>query len=430
MRTSRASRAEIGRMAGKASVKVGAVFAGVLLLAAASILAFGIKGAAQPGVAQVQVIPPHPTTDDSIVLLLSGTWKDSCVPQAPQVWIVGNHITIATSNPGEICLTVLSPWQLIVPIARLPSGVYSVTVTYSAPLVPTQTIGRGTFTVGQSQAPIPISGTTDGEGNFTLPLPLPGATVSGRLIDPAQQPLAHRSFTLALVPKGAAVASPADIAGFVISIPGYTRIALIKFSWFSLFDLTSFLLGDVQVSPAELPWSVDRPLDWDDFQGDPPEGAEGEEEAAKIVMWLGYSFKTRTWFDQAAGKWKAHLTSATTANTMDRSQSWVVPNQKTPGLLNHEQKHFDLNEAYRRLLDAALKKLVCNLEAMGGTAEEAEQNLERKLDEEFDKFNKKCDEIQSQYDRETDHGRNVEKQKEWDKKIGEWLVDPNTAPQP
>ncbi len=60
----------------------------------------------------------------------------------------------------------------------------------------------------------------------------------------------------------------------------------------------------------------------------------------------------------------------------------------------------------------------------------AGQNLNRKINEVFDKFDKKCDEVQKQYDKETDHGRNAEKQREWDKKISDWLTDPSKAPQP
>ncbi len=402
------------------------------LSAAVVLLAFVTVGRAQLGTTEIEVIPPHPTTENPIVLILSGTWKDSCVPQEPNVTILGSQITITTFNPSEMCLMVLTPWQLTVPIGKVSSsGWYSVIVVRNG-----QPIGGREFEVhpavdgGVLGYPLlpGIPGTTDADGRFFAPLPWPGAVASGRLLDAKGQPLANRPFSLRLIPKGPALASPSDIGEFELTVPGFLAARITHFSVFSLFGLTSLLLGDIPLEEAELPWSANRPLTWDDFKGHPPEGAEEGDEAAKIAMGLGYSFKVRTW--KEGGKWKAHLTEVTTTNTMKRSESWVVPGEKTPALLNHEQKHFDLNEVYRRLLDAALQKLVCNLEATGDTEEEAKANLEKKLDEALAPFRKKCEEVQEQYDRETDHGRNAEKQAEWDKRIAGWLADPKTAPQP
>ena len=91
----------------------------------------------------------------------------------------------------------------------------------------------------------PISGKTDSEGKFSVPLPWPGATVSGRLTECTVKPLPNQDFTLTLVPKGETLASPEDIAGFTFSVPGYRETTATKFSRLSLFGLTSYLLGDV-----------------------------------------------------------------------------------------------------------------------------------------------------------------------------------------
>lgn len=292
------------------------------------------------------------------------------------------------------------------------------------------TIHVGTICLrsGQELSAGQITGKTDAEGKFTVSLPFPGATVSGRLIDPFFRPIQNQPFTILLIPKG--VTFPEEIAGFVIAVPGYVEATVTKFSKFVFFGLTNFLLGDVQLMSAELPWNADRPLTWDDFQGLPPAGAEKSAEAAQIVMRLGYSFKAQTWFDTKTGKWKAHLIEVTTTNAMDRTRSWVVPERKTDALLNHEQKHFDLNEVYRRLLQAALENFLGRLETVGDTEEEAMAKLEEKLKEMFERVKRKCEEVQNQYDQETEHGRNAEKQREWDKKIAEWLFDPTKAPQP
>ncbi|MBC7093408.1 hypothetical protein H5T53_05335 [Candidatus Bipolaricaulota bacterium] len=101
--------------------------------------------------------------------------------------------------------------------------------------------------------PGPITGKTDGEGKFTVPLPWPGTTVTGRLTECGQQPLPNQTFTLTLLPKGEVIASPEDIAGFTFSVPGYQKIPVTQFSKFSLFGLTGYLTGDVCLpSPCTL----------------------------------------------------------------------------------------------------------------------------------------------------------------------------------
>ncbi len=92
-----------------------------LLLVAAAILAAWGGAAGSNGAVEIEIIPSPPTTEDPTVLVLSGTWKDSCVPQAPEAMILGSQITITTSNPSEVCLTVLTPWQLAVLIGTLSS---------------------------------------------------------------------------------------------------------------------------------------------------------------------------------------------------------------------------------------------------------------------------------------------------------------------
>ncbi|MBE0636586.1 hypothetical protein IH601_11375, partial [Candidatus Bipolaricaulota bacterium] len=116
--------------------------------------------------------------------------------------------------------------------------------------------------------------------------------------------------------------------------------------------------------------------------------------------------------------------------------SWVVAGTQTDSLLNHEQRHFDLNEVYRRKLQAALLKL----RGEGKTAKEAHEDLERKINETWkkamDKLNgisavggaDRVDGLQDDYDNQTEHGTEAGKQEEWDKKIDEWLKDPSKAP--
>ncbi len=96
--------------------------------------------------AQIEVSPPNPTTGDNVSIRISGTWPNSCTPQNPQVTRVGNDIRIATANPGQACLTVLTNWSHTLNIGQLAAGTYQVIVTFTGPNVFLE-IGRRSFTV-------------------------------------------------------------------------------------------------------------------------------------------------------------------------------------------------------------------------------------------------------------------------------------------
>ena len=111
------------------------------------VLLLGLSAYGQDGrIAKVEIIPPHPTPNDNISIRLFGTWPDSCVPQHPLVGIAGNNIFFATSNPGEVCLQVISSFDLTVPIGRLPAGTYQVIATHHFPGGQIE-LGREVFTV-------------------------------------------------------------------------------------------------------------------------------------------------------------------------------------------------------------------------------------------------------------------------------------------
>jgi len=235
----------------------------------------------------------------------------------------------------------------------------------------------------------------------------------------------HREASLTPIYEGDA------ITGFTVSVPGYDPVTVTGFGRISLFGLTTYLLGDVclRTEIDLLPWDEDRPLTWEDFQGQPPEDVELRDEAAfiryrlriqKTNFTLTYNPNTHTW--------KAKIDPATlkVENLMDRSQSWVDPKRRSSRLLKHEQGHFDINEVYRRIVETRLKQL----EAEAPTQKEAAEELQRLVDETLDQISRKVEQVQAEYDRETAHGQDQEAQAEWEAKIREWLADPTKAPQP
>ena len=115
------------------------------------LLGVAVEGLAQTGTVKVQVQPADPTTQDAITLVLSGEWKDSCVPRVTGVEVAGGEITISTESWGGICLMVITPWRAAVPLGRLPTGWYTVTVLHTERSMPPRTLGLGWFTVGAAR---------------------------------------------------------------------------------------------------------------------------------------------------------------------------------------------------------------------------------------------------------------------------------------
>lgn len=172
----------------------------------------------------------------------------------------------------------------------------------------------------------------------------------------------------------------------------------------------------------ELPWSAERQLSWEDFRGVPPENPG--EEAAHIYLTISFTWRGAAWFDQAHGKWKARPIEIITNNTMNRRGSWVLPEHKTRELLHHEQKHFDLHEVYRRLLDMTFQRALKTLEGQGRSAEEALRNLGKsslQYSKEYVEKPKKC---RPNTIGERNTAGTLRNNECGTKKISRWLEDP------
>lgn len=129
--------------AGKRSMQWGIRLVGLLMLGSLVAVAHGA------GTATIEILPSAPTPVDNISVRLFGEWPDSCVPREPQVSISDNEIRVDTFNPGEVCLQVISSWELLVPIGYLSANTYDLTVTYSSPSIGTEPaeIGQTVVTV-------------------------------------------------------------------------------------------------------------------------------------------------------------------------------------------------------------------------------------------------------------------------------------------
>lgn len=106
-------------------------------------LSFTILAAPAP---TIVVMPSAPNVNSDISVEIKGTWFDSCVPGNPQVSRVGNAIKVNTSNPGAVCLTVLTPYTVTAPLGKLPAGSYTLEVVHTNPAI-TVSLGQTSFVV-------------------------------------------------------------------------------------------------------------------------------------------------------------------------------------------------------------------------------------------------------------------------------------------
>lgn len=127
---------------------MGVVVLGVLLLA--------VSGVAQVGTT-INIIPgPIVPFGTPVFIQISGVYKNACVPQNPVSSIFGATVTINTSNPGQMCAQVLTPWgPYTIGVGILPPGTYLVRVIHHPANQPPELLGTRTFVVVAVQPPQP-----------------------------------------------------------------------------------------------------------------------------------------------------------------------------------------------------------------------------------------------------------------------------------
>ena len=145
-----------------------------------------------------------------------------------------------------------------------------------------------------------------------------------------------------------------------------------------------------------VPWSLERRLTWNDFQGSVPANAPN---AALTSSTIGFNY----------GYSETGFTYSITCS-FDKKLSWG--RIKNAYILGHEQGHFDIAELYARKFNKAL----ANYKVNHRTLKSDVNNLYMSLMQEHSR-------TQNQYDDETDFSRNPDEQLRWLKKIDKMLDD-------
>jgi hypothetical protein len=158
--------------------------------------------------------------------------------------------------------------------------------------------------------------------------------------------------------------------------------------WLFAVALVIPFLGSSQRC-AEIQWSKHR-LKWRFFRAAPDKASRASAlTASNIEHKLSVSGNTAIF----------HFSSS-----FSPCLSWVKVKDAT--LLMHEQTHFDLTEYYKRLL---VKEIL--------DQKFSARDIAARVREIDDRVNRLRIQANEQYDRETNHSINWEKQKEWTKKV-------------
>jgi hypothetical protein len=143
-----------------------------------------------------------------------------------------------------------------------------------------------------------------------------------------------------------------------------------------------------------LEWNPGRKLTWNDYKGNPDPLSDA---AASTTTLLTISYNIRS-----------NDFSYKIESTFSTTRSWGL--HKTPYILSHEQGHFDIAEIFARKLHKRMMEYRFD-----------RRNYEKDLKKIYQEILDEKAEMQNDYDRETNHSINKEKQVEWLKKISKML---------
>ena len=143
-----------------------------------------------------------------------------------------------------------------------------------------------------------------------------------------------------------------------------------------------------------LNWSASKKLTWSDYKASPNPYSDA---AASTTTYLTISYNiSSTDF------------SYKIESRFSKTRSWGL--HKTPYILSHEQGHFDIAEIFARKLHKKMTEYRFDKKGYEKDLKKIYQDI---LDEKR--------EMQDDYDKETNHSINKEKQEEWLNKIAKLL---------
>lgn len=152
-----------------------------------------------------------------------------------------------------------------------------------------------------------------------------------------------------------------------------------------------------------IPWSEDRKLTWDDFQGEPDRS-------------VTYFATTKYGIKLSSESSSRGDVSVRVICLFDKDKSWKKEREhQSPEILQHEQLHFDIGEVHARKMRRELEHYL--------SKRRSPAEVSREVKKVFRKYSDAGAEMQQKYDRETDHSINEKQQEKWNRRVASMLEE-------
>ncbi|BDQ30013.1 hypothetical protein NZNM25_16750 [Nitrosopumilus zosterae] len=189
--------------------------------------------------------------------------------------------------------------------------------------------------------------------------------------------------------------------------------------------LVGFFWDQTPIPPNQIPWNSNTSLEWNDFQGTPPQTTPY---SAATGYYLGY--KDLVWRQYFVDNVCTFVISSVDVDAyVDRTLSWVKDGSQSSELLSHEQGHADILHVKALVLGKALWALVgMPHQCPDNDPAKVQQEVEDMVNSIYNPIFDSHDRLQDEYDSDTDHGRNPDEQRRWNQRLSDIFMPPPPNP--
>ena len=165
---------------------------------------------------------------------------------------------------------------------------------------------------------------------------------------------------------------------------------------FLIIAFICFVSASANGQERDIVWNENKPLQWFDFTGPVNDQSHFDAESFAEVK-FSYKFNS-----------PADFYFEVYAN-FNKKTSWCKKEYQSEALLKHEQLHFDIAGLYSKRLKEAFENYHYS------------KDYKNEIERIFNQKKSEYHQMQKQYDEETNHSLNKERQNDWEKFISDQL---------